>query len=294
MPFLLMKKMGPEPPIQMRTKTRDDQFDLEYFFELSPDLICIVGFDGYFKKINPAVATTLGYPTSELLNSPVNTFIHPGDRELAAKTAERLRRGETVLSFENRFIAKDKSTVWLFWTAVPVERDNLIFAIAKNVTSIKKTNGVDRVAEIISQLNTEQMKMFAADIDIILPVLSPDDSNLKWIGSSSAVDQKDQLWLNRFEMLVRQYAAVQDISLKKLSSDMACSQRQLFRQVQRILGTTPNKLVRTIRLHLAWEAISYGKYRTISEIAAIAGYTSTAHFKTLFHQVYGIDISELL
>ena len=27
-------------------------FDLEYFFSMTPDLLCIAGFDGFFKKIN--------------------------------------------------------------------------------------------------------------------------------------------------------------------------------------------------------------------------------------------------
>nr|WP_255487050.1 PAS domain-containing protein [Mucilaginibacter sp. SP1R1]MBB6152586.1 PAS domain-containing protein [Mucilaginibacter sp. SP1R1] len=43
-----------------------DTFNLELFFELSPDLLCVTGYDGYFKKINPTVSKTLGY-TNEIL-----------------------------------------------------------------------------------------------------------------------------------------------------------------------------------------------------------------------------------
>lgn len=279
---------------RMATKTRDNQFDLELFFDLSPDLLCIAGYDGYFKKINPAVSKVLGFSVAELLASPIESFIHPNDRELSAKKQEELRNGELVFRFENRFLTKDGVIVWLFWTAVPIERDKLIFAIAKDVTFKKQIDGPERVSAIFSQLNTEQMKRFSEDIELIMPVISPDDSNLKWMGGNSSIDLKDQLWLNRFEALIRRYTGSREISLKMLSEDMAISQRQLFRQVNRIMNTTPNKLVRTIRLQLAWEAISSGKYRTLGEISSVAGYTSTAHFKKLFLQVYGIDVFELL
>jgi PAS domain S-box-containing protein len=45
-----------------------DSFDnFEKFFDLSPDLLCVAGYDGYLKKINPAVSKLLGYTNEELL-----------------------------------------------------------------------------------------------------------------------------------------------------------------------------------------------------------------------------------
>lgn len=278
----------------MRNKTQTTQFDLEYFFDLSPDLLCIVGFDGYFKKINPAVAKTIGYSLEELMAVSANTFLHAEDVEITTRKLEELRKGETVFQFENRYIAKDGSTIWLFWTAVPIEREQLIFAIAKDITHRKLNDQQAHVSAILAKLNTEQMQRFSTDIDIIRPALMTDNSNLKWMGSNNKVSTKDQAWLNKFEAVVRQHAGKLQVNLRSLSADMAISERQLFRQVKRIMGITPNQLVQTIRLHMAWEAIASRKYHTLADIAAVAGYTSKVHFKKLFNQVYGIDISELL
>lgn len=280
--------------LQMSNNAQKVQFNLEYFFDLSPDLLCIAGFDGYFKKINPAVSKTLGYGLEELLGTPIDSFLHAEDRELTARKFEQLRRGETVFQFENRYLAKDGTVIWLFWTAVPIERDQLIFAIAKDITHRKINEQQGHVSAIIAKLNTDQMQRFSADIDIIRPALTMDNSNLKWMGGVSTVSPKDQIWLNKFEAVVRLYAGKLDVNLRSLSADMAISERQLFRQVKRIMGITPNQLVQTIRLHMAWEAIASRKYSTLSDVAAMAGYSSKVHFKKLFNQVYGIDVSELL
>lgn len=276
----------------MRNEPQTGQFDLAYFFELSPDLLCIAGFDGYFKKINPAVWNTLGYSMEELLSSPIDNFVHPEDRELTSRKRQELRQGKKVFQFENRYLAKDGTVIWLFWTCVPIERDELIFAIAKDITFRKR--GREDVTEILEKLGREQRERFSADIDLIRPVLDADRSNLKWMGSSSPVSHRDQVWLNRFEEIVRQHVGKLEISLATISAEMAMSERQLFRQVKRIMGTSPNRLVRIIRLHLAWEAIASRKYHSLEEIAAVAGYASKSHFKKLFAQVYGIEVSELL
>ncbi|WP_285008368.1 PAS domain S-box protein [Pedobacter faecalis] len=274
----------------MRDKSTAN-FDLEYFFDLSPDLLCVAGYDGFFKKINPAVCNTLGFSSEELLSAPIQTFVHPEDRELTLRKQEEVRKGSTLFQFENRFMTKEGAIVWLMWTSVRIARDEVIFAVAKDITTRKRAEQDKHASDIIGHLNSEQMKRFTAEMDILRPT---DDSNLKWLGTPSPLSQKDQAWLNQLEAVVRNHTKTLKVNLNKISADMAMSERQLFREVSRIMGTTPNRLVCIIRLHLAWEAIASRKYRTIDEVARIAGYSSTPHFKKLFNNVYGIDISELI
>ena len=62
-----------------------DIFNLEHFFDLSPDLLCIAGYDGYFKRINPTVSKTLGYTDEELFARPINEFVHIDDQDITAE-----------------------------------------------------------------------------------------------------------------------------------------------------------------------------------------------------------------
>ena len=117
-----------------------NQFNLnsEYFFQISPDLLCIAGFDGYFKRVNPAVLQLLGYTEEELLSSPIVTFVHPDDRGITGEMQKSIGSGNPLHNFENRYVTKDGELIWLAWTAMPKPSDQLIFAIAKNVTHKKK------------------------------------------------------------------------------------------------------------------------------------------------------------
>lgn len=116
----------------------DPSYDFENFFKLSPDLLCIAGFDGYLKRINPAVSKELGYSTEELTSKPITTFVHPDDREQTKMLQFKLSNNNPVLSFENRYITKDGRTIWLSWTSIPAPEEKLVYAIAKNVTEKKQ------------------------------------------------------------------------------------------------------------------------------------------------------------
>lgn len=113
-------------------------FNLEFFFELSPDLLCIAGFDGYFKRINPTVSKTLGYTDEELFARPINDFVHPDDRYITERNRDGLRKNSPLLNFENRYVTKTGDVVWLSWTSMPIESEQVIFAIAKNITHKRK------------------------------------------------------------------------------------------------------------------------------------------------------------
>jgi PAS domain S-box-containing protein len=116
----------------------NEVFNLEHFFEMSPDLLCVAGFDGYFKKINPTVSKTLGYTNQELFSRPIDSFVHIEDRDLTSKKREDIIKDNPLLNFENRYVTKNGDIVWLSWTSMPIKSENVVFAIAKNITHKKK------------------------------------------------------------------------------------------------------------------------------------------------------------
>ena len=81
--------------------------ELERLFRLVIDPLCIAGFDGYFKQINPALARTLGYTETELLAKPYLDFIHPDDVEPTIGAAAKVSNGMTVLEFRKSKSSRD-------------------------------------------------------------------------------------------------------------------------------------------------------------------------------------------
>ena len=86
------------------------QYDI--FFEVTPDLICIAGFDGYFKKVNPAVQKVLGYTYEELYSTPIHQFIHEEDRNKTARVRNALLKSTPLVDFENRYVTKSGEMVY--------------------------------------------------------------------------------------------------------------------------------------------------------------------------------------
>jgi diguanylate cyclase (GGDEF)-like protein/PAS domain S-box-containing protein len=119
------------------TRLRALEAESARHFEFSQDMICIAGFDGYFKRVNPAFEGTLGYCEGELLGRPFVEFVHPEDRERTAEEAAAIGSGKGTVQFRNRYLAKDGEVRWIEWTSVGIPEEDLIYAIARDVTERK-------------------------------------------------------------------------------------------------------------------------------------------------------------
>lgn len=105
---------------------------LEKFFSINMDLLCIADLQGRFVRVNPAWEELLGYTPGELENRSFMDFIHPEDHEATLARMAELDQGETVVSFVNRYRARDGSYRHIEWRSQP--GDGLIYAAARDIT----------------------------------------------------------------------------------------------------------------------------------------------------------------
>jgi PAS domain S-box-containing protein len=124
------------------------------FMDLSVDMFCVAGFDGFFKTLNPSFEKTLGYTTKELTAKPYLEFIHPDDRQTTVVEKERLEEGKDTFAFENRYLCKDGSYKWLLWNAVSVSEQKAIYAVARDITERK------RAEELLRESDERHRKLF--------------------------------------------------------------------------------------------------------------------------------------
>jgi len=108
------------------------------FFEKTPVLVCIAGKDGYFRKINLAVINKLGYTEAELFASPISSFVYHEDQEVTSRERAQLLLGKQLLNFQNRYVTKKGSLIWLEWTSIYFPDKEVVFAIANDITDKKK------------------------------------------------------------------------------------------------------------------------------------------------------------
>lgn len=162
-----MLEINPDSFIQI-----DELPGLDPFFDLSADLLCVAGFDGYFKRINPAVSNLLGYSEEELFSRPINDFVYHEDKDITQRNRENLTRNIPLLNFENRYVKRNGDIVWLSWTSMPMYDRELVYAIAKDVTHNKKQEEErNKLIKDLSRVNSDLKQLnYTTSHDLRTPV----------------------------------------------------------------------------------------------------------------------------
>jgi PAS domain S-box-containing protein len=118
--------------------TADSTAELDRFFTLSLEMLAVAGMDGYFRRLNPAFESTLGYTLEELQSAPFIEFVHPDDRQATLDEVAKLATGVDTISFENRYRRKDGTYASLVWTTTPVVETGMLYAAAHDITGRKR------------------------------------------------------------------------------------------------------------------------------------------------------------
>jgi PAS domain S-box-containing protein len=118
----------------------------EEFFELVPEMLCMVDMQGNFMQVNPAWENVLHYKSEELIGRNVLSLIHPDDIAPTKAALAMLGNGQTVTGFVNRYRSRDGSYRSLEWNSRAVGK--LIFASSKDVTKeLKARENMQRSEE---------------------------------------------------------------------------------------------------------------------------------------------------
>ncbi len=127
--------------------------EVQDIFEAASDIICIVGMDRHFKKVNPAMCVLLGYTEAELLSISIDELIHPDDLIISRNRMQRFINGEAhALYFENRYINSAGSIIHLAWSASKAKEEGVLFCIAKNITDKKEAQ--EAATHFLNERNT--------------------------------------------------------------------------------------------------------------------------------------------
>ncbi len=117
----------------LRAKTEE----LNQFFTVALDLLCIADTGGHFRRLNPQWEKVLGYSLAELEGQSFLDLVHPEDRSATLAAVGRLAEQKAVMNFVNRYRCKDGSYRWIEWRSYP--SGNLIYSAARDITERRQT-----------------------------------------------------------------------------------------------------------------------------------------------------------
>jgi PAS domain S-box-containing protein len=113
------------------------EWERERFLAVGSDLQVIADRTGYYRWVSPTFESILGWTTAEMTSRPWTEFLHPDDINPSTAEEANLFDGTETMGFENRYQHKNGSYRWLSWKAQAYPEENVIYAIAVDITEKK-------------------------------------------------------------------------------------------------------------------------------------------------------------
>jgi PAS domain S-box-containing protein len=117
----------------LESAVRNVAGELDKFFEVTLEMLCITDQRGVFRRLNPSWERVLGFTASELASRSLFDLVHLDDRSLTLDAFKQMGSHAAVVTFANRFEKKTGGYCWLQWRCVP--DGERIYAAVRDATA---------------------------------------------------------------------------------------------------------------------------------------------------------------
>jgi len=157
--------------------------ELDRFFSMALDMLCIADLEGHFKRLNRSWEETLGYTLEELTGKQFLDFVHPDDIPATLAALSDLDANKQILNFINRYRCKDGSYRWIEWRSAPC--GNLIYAAARDITKRKNAEAALEESERFMRVLTDIIPGMVGYWDTDLRNRFANIAYLEWFGKTA-------------------------------------------------------------------------------------------------------------
>jgi PAS domain S-box-containing protein len=144
------------------TARKSAEAELEQFFSVALDLLCIADAQGYFRRLNRAWETTLGYSLQELQSRPFLEWVHPEDVPATQAAMQQLVEEKRLDHFVNRYRTQDGSYRFIEWRAFL--DGSLVYAAGRDITLAKLAEEQMKAAKEAAEAASRAKSEFLATI----------------------------------------------------------------------------------------------------------------------------------
>ncbi len=214
---------------------------LDRFFDLSPDLLCVADFEGRLLRVNPALATELGFGVEELESGSYFDVPHPDDRPALQQVLDDLATRTSVTQVELRLRRADGQFLWTEWHAWADREASQIYAIGRNVTAsraleqqlqqARRMDAIGQLAGGIAHDFNNLLQSILANASFILTDVDIDGPSREHAQEIlDAAERGAALTSQLLTFARRQPTQMRPVSLNEIASRLMTMLRRLIRE----------------------------------------------------------------
>jgi PAS domain S-box-containing protein len=137
-----------------RGSRRREDHERDRLFELSLDMLAVVGTDGKIHQANASWQRLLGWLIEELVGMPFLELLPLDAQPAAAVAFDTLRRGGPQKTFEHQFSDRAGGSRWVEWNATPDVENEAVYIAARDIMGRKLAEAESaRLAAIVESSN---------------------------------------------------------------------------------------------------------------------------------------------